>query len=178
MLPTRSCYLLFSFLSVQNLVCQVQSLLTKCEADKLRSSLENTLSNSPVLFFPGYNDIITSYCIGRSNEANRNISSCERKVKVQLPSLKLLGFFFFCVFPGVPTWPCLATRWALVLTGMMEMIHAVFVLTLCGTKYKVWTGCGGSLCAAGVLTAFTEAASLWVAGNSDFSCRNSSAKQH
>lgn len=39
-----------------------------------------------------------------------------------------------------------------MLTGMMEMIHAVFVLTLCGTKYKVWTGCGGSLCAAGVLT--------------------------
>lgn len=108
MLPTRSCYLLFSFLSVQNLVCQVQSLLTKCEADKLRSSFENTLSNSPVLFFPGYNDIITSYCIGRSNEANRNISSCERKVKVQLPSLKLLGFsssVFFLVFPPGPVWP-------------------------------------------------------------------------
>lgn len=99
MLPTRSCYLLLSFLSVQNLYCQVRSLFTVCEADKLRSSFENTLSNSPVLFFPGYNDIITSYRIGGSSEANRNISSSERKVKVQLPSLKSFGFFISAFFP-------------------------------------------------------------------------------
>lgn len=105
-------------------------------------------------FFPGYNDIITSYRVGRSREANRNISSCERKVKVQLPSLKLLGFFFLLRFSPV-SHLSLATRWALVLTGMLEMTHAVLVLTVCGTKYKVWT-----------------------AGNSNFSCINSSAKQH
>lgn len=98
-------------------------LFTICEANKLRSSFENTLSNSPVLFFPGYNDIITSYRIGMSSEANRNISSCERKVKVQLPSLKSLGFFSLCLFPWC-SHLTLATRWAPELTGMMEIIHA------------------------------------------------------
>lgn len=46
------------------------------------SRFENTLSDSPVLFFPRHNDIITGYSIGSNNEANRNTTSCERKVKV------------------------------------------------------------------------------------------------
>lgn len=59
-------------MSLKNLVYQVKSLFTICEADKLMSRFENTLSNSPVLFFPRCNDIITSYSIGSNNEANKH----------------------------------------------------------------------------------------------------------
>lgn len=87
-----------------------------------------------MLFFPGYNDIITSYRIGRRSEANRNIGSCERKVKVQLPSLK-----FSLVFPS--------DFGHTVGTGVRgnDGNNTSSVLTVCGTKYKsgldVWARC-------------------------------------